>query len=269
MWFRTRDGDYADATQPLDDGKPVADDGNVIRFPGTQRQDGGEAGFSAADFLASLGTNPFAPEPPKLLRKRSKRAAYIVRLDLDDVKPPIWRRLRLASDLMLDQVHDIVQVAMGWQDCHLHHFVMGPDTRDLRRPHFLAPFDIEEGDEGMPEADVRLDQVLGKAGHRLFYEYDFGDGWWHTLKLEKVEPWVDGDPGAYCFMGRRACPPEDLGGPGMVEVLGDWLAGRRDGYDPEWVRQVLDWLSERYDPRRVLGRRRQPCPRCGAAARPC
>lgn len=225
-------------------------DDNVIPFPGANTQ-GGAFGLSAAVLAAlldALDVDDFAPETPKLLRKRSKRAAYVVRLDLDDVKPPIWRRLRLASDLTLDEVHDIIQLAMGWQDCHLHHFVMGPDTRDLRRPHFLAPFDIEEGEEGVPEADVRLDQVLGKAGHRLFYEYDFGDGWWHTLKLEKVEPWVDGDPEASCIAGRRACPPEDLGGPRMVEALGDWLAGRTEGYDPDWVRQVLDWLPEGYDP---------------------
>ncbi|MFT3888046.1 MAG: plasmid pRiA4b ORF-3 family protein [Arachnia sp.] len=226
---------------------------NVIPFPGAPETRAAVSGSTPPDlaaFLAGLDLDfgPFAREQPKLLRKRPKRVAYVVRLDLDDVRPPIWRRLRLASDLMLDEVHDIIQTAMGWADCHLHHFVMGPDTRDLRRAHFLAPFDIEEGDEGIPESDVRLDQVLGKPGQRLFYEYDFGDGWWHTLKLEKVGSWVDGDPDASCVTGRRACPPEDLGGPGMVGTLAEWLAGNTDGYDPQWVRQVLDWLPAGYDP---------------------
>lgn len=237
--------------QAYGDWRLVGADDNVIPFPGARARSGATPGFSAPDlsaFIAGLGVDAFAPEPPKLMRKRSMRLAYVVRLDLDGVLPPIWRRLRLASDLTLDQVHDIIQRAMGWQDCHLHHFVMGPDKRDLRRPHFLAPYDIEEGQEGVAEADVRLDQVLGKPGHRLFYEYDFGDGWWHTLKLEKVETWVDGDPDAHCIAGRRACPPEDIGGPGMVAAVGDWLAGDTEGYDPGWVRQVLDWLPEGYDP---------------------
>lgn len=229
----------------------MSNDDNVIPFPGAHSPHGGKDDFGPPDlaaFLDSLDFHSFAPQMPKLLRKRSKKAAYIVRLDLDDTKPPIWRRLRLASDLTLDQLHDIIQMAMGWTDSHLHHFVMGPDTRDLRRPHFLAPFDIEEGEEGIAESDVRLDQVLSKPGHRLFYEYDFGDGWLHTVKLEKVEQWVDGDPDAHCLAGRRACPPEDLGGVGMVAALNDWLAGDTDGYDKEWVEQVLGWLPPGYDP---------------------
>ncbi|MDF1489868.1 plasmid pRiA4b ORF-3 family protein [Tessaracoccus caeni] len=229
----------------------MSNEDNVIPFPGIQTPSGGRAGFSPPDlasFLDSIDFSAFRPEMPKLLRKRSKKVAYVARLDLDDTKPPIWRRLRLASDLTLDALHDIIQLAMGWQDCHLHHFVMGPDTRDIRRPHFLAPFDVEEGDEGIAESEVRLDQVLSKPGHRLFYEYDFGDGWWHTIKLEKVEPWVDGDPDAHCLAGRRACPPEDLGGVGMVGALNDWLAGNTEGYDQEWVEQVLGWLPPGYDP---------------------
>ena len=106
-------------------------------------------------------------------------------------------------------MHDVIQSAMGWSDMHLHHFQMGPDAKDFRVVPFLTPFDLEEGEtDGTLEADVRLDQVIAKPGHRLFYEYDFGDSWHHTIKLEKVEPWVDGDPVAVCVTGRRACPPE-------------------------------------------------------------
>ena len=227
---------------------------NVIPFPsgGRSGEDATPPPLTEADvlaFMAAFGDGPFARPTPKLLRKRAKRAAFIVRIDLDGAQPPIWRRLRLASDLTLPQLHEIMQVAMGWTDSHLHHFVMGPDARDVYRvQHFPTAFDIEEGDEGIPEAEVRLDQVIAKPGHRLFYEYDFGDGWWHTIKLEKVEPWNEGDPDAFCLAGRNACPPEDVGGlGGYAEVL-DMLSGGTDNYDREYVLQVLTWMPPDFHP---------------------
>ncbi len=232
----------------------MAGDDNVVPFPvpgePSSSKAKGAPQFGVPDvmpFFAGAG-HPFAPPTQKLLRKRPTRAALIVRLDLDDARPPIWRRLRLASDLPLSQLHDVIQTAMGWEDCHLHHFVMGPTSRDLRKQPFLGPFDIEEGEQGIAETDVRLDQVVSKPGHRLFYEYDFGDSWWHTIKLEKVEPWPEDGPDAFCLDGKRACPPEDIGGIwGYLELL-DCLAGRTDGTDPEHVKMMLDWLPPDYDP---------------------
>lgn len=188
---------------------------------------------------------------PDLLLQRDERVCYVVRIDLDGARPPIWRRLRLASDLTLDQVHQVLQIAMGWTDSHLHHFVMGPDTKDMWVEPFVTPFDIEEGEDGIPEADVRLDQVVSEPGHRLFYVYDFGDSWHHTLKLERVEPWDDDAPVAECVAGRRACPPEDVGGLGGYGDVCELLAGRTPAHmadDPEWCERVLAWLPPGYDP---------------------
>ncbi|MFT3834590.1 MAG: plasmid pRiA4b ORF-3 family protein [Micropruina sp.] len=218
-------------------------DDNVIQFPGASRSLTGP-GFSPG----LLGFDPFALRQPKLLPKRTKRVRFTVRIDLDRAKPPIWRRLRLASDLTLSQLHDIIQVAMGWTDSHLHHFIMGPGSLQRGTAPFLTPFDLEEGEQGTLEADVRLDQVLGKPKDRLYYEYDFGDGWDHTIRLEKVEPWTDGDRVATCIAGARACPPEDVGGvPGYEEALA-MLAGDTEGMDTEWVAHKLDWLPDGYDP---------------------
>lgn len=186
---------------------------------------------------------------PVLLPRRAERVRFTVRLDLDNVKPPIWRRLRLASDLTLSQLHEIVQVAMGWADSHLHHFLMGPGPRDWRVVPFITAFDIDEGEEGVPEDAVRLDQVLASPGDRLYYEYDFGDSWTHTIRLESVDPWAEGDPDAVCVTGRRACPPEDVGGVWGYQEMLDALAGRNTSdADPEERRQFIDWLPDDYDP---------------------
>src|SRR5690349_13293317 len=116
------------------------------------------------------------PAPPS--RRRPRRAdvvSYRVRADLNGTKPPLWRRLELASDLYLDQVHAVMQVAFGWTDSHLHQFGSGPTPCDPTTEHYLCPFQVEEGDPGVPEEDVRLDEVLTEPGDKLFYDYDFGD----------------------------------------------------------------------------------------------
>lgn len=186
---------------------------------------------------------------PQPLPRRPDRTRFVVRVDLDHAEPSIWRRLRFASDLTLAQLHEILQLAMGWTDSHLHHFVMGPEVLDHGVQPFLTPFDVEEeGEEGILEGDVRLDQTLSEIGDKLFYEYDFGDGWQHTVQLEHVEPWMDGEPVALCLAGERACPPEDVGGLGGLGELLEVLAGDTAGKDPEWVDQLLSWLPDGYDP---------------------
>lgn len=160
------------------------------------------------------------PSPPS--RRRPRRAdvvSYRVRVDLSGTRPPLWRRLELASDLYLDQVHEIMQVAFGWTDSHLHQFGSGPARHDPATEHYLCPFQAEEGDPGVPEEDVRLDEVLAEPGDRLFYDYDFGDGWQHTIRLEAILPRGSSAPQAVCTAGRRDGPPEDCGGVGGYELI--------------------------------------------------
>jgi hypothetical protein len=123
-------------------------------------------------------------QPPSRRRpRRGEVVTYRVRIDLDGTRPPLWRRLELASDLFLDQVHEIIQVAFGWTDSHLHQFGSGPGHYGPETEHYVGPFQVEDGETGIPEEDVRLDEVLADVGDKLFYDYDFGDDWGHTIKL--------------------------------------------------------------------------------------
>jgi hypothetical protein len=150
--------------------------------------------------------------PSQRRERRADVVTYRVRVDLTGTKPPLWRRLELASDMHLDELHDVLQVAFGWTDSHLHRFSAGPSLYDRDAEQYLCPFEVEEGEEGTPEQEVRLDEVLADAGDTLFYAYDFGDGWEHTVRLEAVLPRDDAVPRAICTAGRRPGPPEDCGG---------------------------------------------------------
>ena len=155
-----------------------------------------------------------------------------MRLDLHGAKPPVWRRLELPGDLTLPRVHDVIQAAMGWNNSHLHRFRTGSDHRS---PYFVTTFDLDEGEEGVLEDDVRLDQLVSAEGDALWYEYDFGDGWDHKLVVEEV---LDEPPAtARCTGGRMACPPEDCGGIGGYEELAAWV---RSGYDDALLPEVFD-----------------------------
>ncbi len=198
---------------------------------------GGLADLVDARHTPPLPTVPDAPAVP---------CALTVRTDIDETSPPVWRRLVLRGDLTLDRVHEVIQTAFGWADSHLHRFWPGPDKQLWRGPYFLTRYDVDEGEEGILEVDVRLDQVLRDPGDRLFYTYDFGDDWTHTMRLESVDPLADTAPPAVCTAGRRAGPLEDSGGPpGHNELV---AAHRTDPSLAGLEDYLRDWVPAGWDP---------------------
>ena len=157
--------------------------------------------------------------------RRQQRLAEPVTLRLhvrlDEVFPPVWRRIEVASDLGLDDLHEVLQVVFDWEDAHLHRFTTGPQLDPGQA--FVAGFDLlevwDDEEPGTPEWEVRVDELLTAPGERLHYQYDYGDNWWLTLELEDVAP--DGVPAgrAVCLEGAGAAPPEDCGGTPGYELL--------------------------------------------------
>lgn len=166
----------------------------------------------------------------------AKAPIYQLRIDLLGIRPPIWRRLLVPSEVTLDVVHAIIQVAMGWSNYHLHVFT-------YRGVEIGDPTTDDWGQETIDERGVRLSQVLAKAGDKLTYEYDFGDGWVHTLKLEKVLPRHPETAYPVCVTGRRACPPEDVGG---IWGYADFLEALSDEYHPRH-NSVSEWIGGAFD----------------------
>ena len=48
---------------------------------------------------------------------------YQIKVSLNGARPPIWRRLLVPGSLSLKDLHDVLQIAVGWTDSHLHQFV--------------------------------------------------------------------------------------------------------------------------------------------------
>lgn len=154
----------------------------------------------------------FSPLPPKAA---GPAPVYQLKVGLKGAKPPIWRRLEVPADASLTRLHEIIQVAFGWDGSHLHAF-------ETPYGDFGAP-DPELGHQ--PAEDVSLAQVLPGERAKIVYTYDFGDDWRHEILVEKVLTPDASVTYPRCTGGRRAAPPEDCGGiwsyEAMLEVLAD------------------------------------------------
>lgn len=118
------------------------------------------------------------------------------------------------------------------------------------RGNIDASFDFGYGGRAIDEMTVTVEDVLPQKGSTISFEYDFGDGWIHNVKVSSVsdEPFRGED---ICVTsGKGACPPEDVGGVwGYAQML-DILSGKVD--DPEEKASYEEWLGlqegESYDP---------------------
>ena len=155
------------------------------------------------------------------VKKSSNAAVYQLKITLQASHPPIWRRALVSADITLHQLHDTIQLLMGWSNSHLHQFIAAGVVYGEDDPEFGL------GDEAefVSEHKVVLQQLLRQEKDKLIYEYDFGDSWEHKVVLEKILP--PDPPGSYpiCLTGKRACPPEDVGGmwgyDSFLEAIGD------------------------------------------------
>lgn len=162
---------------------------------------------------------------------------YQLKITLEGAKPPIWRRVLVESSRSLAELHWIIQIAMGWENSHLHQFIH--DGKFYSEP---SPFD-----DGYMETEdsnkYRIDKLLQREKASIRYEYDFGDGWLHQIVLEKIVPMDNKLSLPQCIKGKRACPPEDVGGVWGYEEMLDVLA---DENHPEYEDR-LEWLGGEFD----------------------
>jgi hypothetical protein len=133
------------------------------------------------------------------------------------------------AGVTLFQLHQILQVVMGWTDSHLHQFRRGST--------YYGESDPEYGMERENERRIRLREVLRKPKDRMVYEYDFGDGWEHDIVVETISPATSENSSVRVLAGKGACPPEDVGGIGGYY---GFLEAIRNPKHPEH-RDLLEW----------------------------
>lgn len=154
-----------------------------------------------------------------------------LRVALDGIKPPIWRRLLVPDGMTLSDLHHAIQTAFGWWDCHLHGFEAGGKS-------YGPPESAEDDWRGpLDETRVSLRTLVDRGVRSLTYEYDYGDSWRHTIAIQKALDAKPGETYPKVAAGKRSCPPEDCGGIWGYESL---LDARNQPQDEE-AAELLSW----------------------------
>ena len=175
-----------------------------------------------------------------------KKQVYQFKVTLKDVKPPIWRRIQVPSTYSFWDLHIAIQDAMGWLDCHLHEFRVKDVSGQMLS--FGIPDEDFGDDDILPGWKHKISKYLSLVRPTFEYVYDFGDDWRHKVELEAVLPAEPKATYPCCIKGKRACPPEDCGGPWgyeeLLQVLGD---PAHAGYEDmkAWVDSMKE---ETFDP---------------------
>ena len=169
-------------------------------------------------------------------------ATRIARLHvtLNDVKPSVQRRVEVPLAIRLDRLHLVLQAAMGWTNSHLYEI-------RARNIGWGVP-DPDFGDGPLDAKKARLADVLEDVGTKTVkYLYDFGDGWEHTVKVERITDAVPGLAYPVLINATGRCPPDDVGGPWGYDEFLEALA------DPahENHAEMKKWAGETFDPTAV------------------
>lgn len=139
---------------------------------------------------------------------------YQLTLRLEHSEPPVWRTLQVLNTTSLEDLHDMFQVAMGWQNEQAYQFIIND--------HYYGDDDLGSSGNRSDAGSVRLGELIKRGKVSFMYEYDLSDGWEHHVHVDKIRP-LSAEEAVQlprCIAGENACPPEECGGIfGYYELL--------------------------------------------------
>nr|WP_269329052.1 hypothetical protein [Kineosporia babensis] len=109
-----------------------------------------------------------------------------MKVTLRDVEPRVLRVLDVPADSTLGELHDLLQIGVGWLSLEPYQFISGPVT--------YLPGAVED--------------VLTDLGRSFGYLYDPQSRWAHDVLV--LGP---GGDRVGCVYGEGVCPPDSTGGP--------------------------------------------------------
>jgi len=198
-----------------------------------------------------MGKKPTKEEKPG--QRRGPNLVYQLKVTLNGLRPPIWRRIQVTDEIRLDRLHEILQIVIGWTDIHLHEFAVNGIS--------YSDTSMDIGRDMKNEKRVTLSSLISREKTKFSYIYDWRDCWVHEIILEKIITFQKGTRYTTCLEGKRACPPEHCGGPSgykeLLEILSDpshsehedrfgWLSGDFDAekFDVASVNRRLQTLGK-------------------------
>jgi len=158
---------------------------------------------------------------------------------LNIAKPPIWRDILIADDITFEKLHQVIQLAMGWEFSHLYQFIVGNRKNGL----YIGSNQFDMGMDLLDDRQTFVTAYLKKKKDKCWYEYDFGDGWVHEITVLDILEVSKEQPVPFVVKGKGACPPEDCGGPWGYEELKEILSNPKSANYEE----MLEWVGGEFD----------------------
>jgi len=184
--------------------------------------------------------------------------AVVLRVTLDLEMHNVWRKIVIPVNMTFSDLHEIIQVAFGWRNYHLHEFYIYNDEKSgsylsinhcgYNKDGFKPIVNLVCTEEALDyENDVPMKfekgiKLLEYIPAKIKYNYDFGDNWQHYIEVEKI---IDdyGKNYPVCLDGEGDTPPEDVGGEsGYEEFL--WIMA--DKKHPEYMNMVKWGMMQGY-----------------------
>ena len=164
-------------------------------------------------------------------------SAYKLKITLKGIRPFISRTVAVPKDVTFADLHRIIQIAMGWNDEHLHEFkVLSEDMR-------IVPADTDTDDLGLKYAFEEVTPLSKYRGKKILYTYDSFCNWEHTIRfLKDIDDYNERYPKVIKYSNR--CPPEESGG--AKEFLEKLRIMEEDYTHPDYD-YIVDWFNEEYD----------------------
>jgi hypothetical protein len=166
-----------------------------------------------------------------------------LRITLDDVTPPVTRLVEVPLSIRLDDLHLVIQAAMGWENYHLYEFRLDDMAWGIPDPD-----GVFTDDDPLPAKKATVaDLVVDRSATELQYAYDFGDGWEHTVSVEAIAEMAPDALYPRLVTAEGQCPPEDVGGPwGYAEYLEAINDPKHERHD-----EMIEWRGPGFDPTAV------------------
>ena len=175
--------------------------------------------------------------PVKSLQK------YTLRIELMKSEPLVWRELEVPSSISLTSLAQAILLAMGWNEDHLHQFV------GKKRDYYNTSPNKPDSPFGMGDKDgsrYGISHLLQKKGDSVQFEYDYGDGWLHVVKLTAKADYASGEKKVVKLTGgANACPPDDCGGIWRYNHLVQLMREKPNSLE---LREFYDWMGSKWDP---------------------
>ena len=185
--------------------------------------------------------------PPK--KTTPPNAVYQLKITLRGVRPPIWRRVLVADTTTLGKLHAVIQALMAWDDEHLHQFEIGDDR--------YGEATVEGYRRVRDEHKFKLNEVAPAEGAKFTYLYDFSVNWIFDIVVEEITPPAADQILPLCIKGKRAAPPEHIGGTWGYQALLEAKANPRHPERTRFAELIAAYDAEAFDQDAANGRLRK------------